>query len=124
MTHDPIVIGNRSYLYMGGLISANIFRCDVTNPLHIPIMSAGHDSERRNQLLRHRRLSAGSQRQPAGHLHGRQGSDDTRRRWSRSASTARSSENTRPPRQADRRATCRSVNGVTDTGLLAHPHGD
>ena len=36
MTHDPIVIGNHSYLYMGGLISANIFRCDVTNPRHIP----------------------------------------------------------------------------------------
>ena len=36
MTHDPIVIGKRSYLFMGGLISANIFRCDVTNPLRIP----------------------------------------------------------------------------------------
>ena len=36
MTHDPIVIGKRSYLFMGGLISANIFRCDVTNPHHIP----------------------------------------------------------------------------------------
>jgi hypothetical protein len=36
MTHDPIVIGKDRYLYMGGLISANIFRCDVTNPLHIP----------------------------------------------------------------------------------------
>src|SRR5271166_1191611 len=36
MTHDPIVIGKHSYLYMGGLISANIFRCDVADPLHIP----------------------------------------------------------------------------------------
>jgi hypothetical protein len=36
MTHDPIVIGKHSYLYMGGLISANIFRCDVSDPLHIP----------------------------------------------------------------------------------------
>jgi hypothetical protein len=36
MTHEPIVIGNHSYLYMGGLISANIFRCDVVDPLHIP----------------------------------------------------------------------------------------
>ena len=26
MTHDPIVIGKHSYLYMGGLISANVFR--------------------------------------------------------------------------------------------------
>jgi hypothetical protein len=30
MTHNPIVVGNHSYLYMGGLISANVFRCDVT----------------------------------------------------------------------------------------------
>jgi hypothetical protein len=37
MTHDPIVVGGHSYLYMGGLISANIFRCDVTDPLRIPI---------------------------------------------------------------------------------------
>jgi hypothetical protein len=36
MTHEPIVIGKHSYLYMGGLISANIFRCDVVDPLHIP----------------------------------------------------------------------------------------
>ena len=39
MTHDPIVIGKHSYLYMGGLISANIFRCDVTDPLRIPTCS-------------------------------------------------------------------------------------
>src|SRR6201987_5746546 len=36
MTHEPIVIGKHSYLYMGGLISANIFRCDVVDPIHIP----------------------------------------------------------------------------------------
>ena len=36
MTHDPIVVRERSYLFMGGLISANVFRCDVTDPLHIP----------------------------------------------------------------------------------------
>src|SRR5208282_5746525 len=36
MTHDPIVAGGHSYLYLGGLISANVFRCDVTDPLHIP----------------------------------------------------------------------------------------
>src|SRR6516162_5584239 len=36
MTHEPIVIGKHSYIYMGGLISANIFRCDVADPLHIP----------------------------------------------------------------------------------------
>jgi hypothetical protein len=36
MTHDPIAFDGHSYLYMGGLISANIFRCDVSDPLHIP----------------------------------------------------------------------------------------
>jgi hypothetical protein len=36
MTHDPIAFGGRSYLFMGGLVSANVFRCDVTDPLHIP----------------------------------------------------------------------------------------
>jgi len=36
MTHDPIVVGGHGYLYLGGLISANVFRCDVTDPLHIP----------------------------------------------------------------------------------------
>jgi hypothetical protein len=28
MSHDPIIVAKHSYLYMGGLISANIFRCD------------------------------------------------------------------------------------------------
>src|SRR5271166_5298646 len=36
MSHEPVVIEGRSYLYMGGLISANVFRCDVTDPLNIP----------------------------------------------------------------------------------------
>ena len=35
MTHDPIVEDGRSYLYLGGLISSNIFKCDVTDPLRI-----------------------------------------------------------------------------------------
>ena len=36
MTHEPIVDGRYRYLYLGGLISANVFRCDVADPLHIP----------------------------------------------------------------------------------------
>src|SRR5215831_20503493 len=36
MTHDPIVVDGHRYLYLGGLISANVFRCDVTDPLSIP----------------------------------------------------------------------------------------
>ena len=36
ISHEPIIVGGRSYLYLGGLISANVFRCDVTDPRHIP----------------------------------------------------------------------------------------
>jgi hypothetical protein len=36
MSHEPIVDGRHRYLYLGGLISANVFRCDVADPLHIP----------------------------------------------------------------------------------------
>lgn len=36
MNHDPIIVYGRQYLFPAGLMSANIFRCDVTDPLHIP----------------------------------------------------------------------------------------
>jgi hypothetical protein len=36
MNHEPITVYGRQYLFPAGLISANIFRCDVTDPLHIP----------------------------------------------------------------------------------------
>lgn len=36
MNHDPITVYGRQYLFPAGLMSANIFRCDVTDPLHIP----------------------------------------------------------------------------------------
>ena len=36
MSHEPITVGRHRYLYLGGLISANVFRCDVADPLHIP----------------------------------------------------------------------------------------
>ena len=36
MTHEPIAVGRHRYLYLGGLISANVFRCDVADPLKIP----------------------------------------------------------------------------------------
>lgn len=35
MTHEPVTVGGRRYLYLGGLISSNVFRCDVTNPRHV-----------------------------------------------------------------------------------------
>ena len=37
MAHEPIAVGPHRYLYLGGLISANVFRCDVANPLAIPM---------------------------------------------------------------------------------------
>jgi hypothetical protein len=39
MNHEPITVYGRQYLFPAGLISANIFRCDVTDPLHIPTCS-------------------------------------------------------------------------------------
>ena len=36
MNHEPITVYGRQYLFPAGLMSANIFRCDVTDPLHIP----------------------------------------------------------------------------------------
>ena len=36
MSHEPIVDGRHRYLYLGGLISANVFRCDVADPLTSP----------------------------------------------------------------------------------------
>ena len=33
MSHVPIAVGRHRYLYLGGLISANVFRCDVADPL-------------------------------------------------------------------------------------------
>ena len=35
MSHEPIAVGPHRYLYLGGLISANVFRCDVADPLNI-----------------------------------------------------------------------------------------
>jgi 56kDa selenium binding protein (SBP56) len=36
MNHDPITVYERRYLFPAGLMSANILLCDVTDPLHIP----------------------------------------------------------------------------------------
>ena len=36
ISHEPIAVGRHRYLYLGGLISANVFRCDVADPLDIP----------------------------------------------------------------------------------------
>jgi hypothetical protein len=122
MTHDPIVIGKHSYLYMGGLISANIFRCDVSNPLHIPdcpLVTTAKDvkhfsgiddflpAPNGNVLVTY--MGAKDLTTPGGLVEiGLDGSV----RGEYPAAKAGGPTRYMP-----------SVNGEMDTGLLAHPHG-
>jgi hypothetical protein len=122
MTHDPIAIGKHSYLYMGGLISANIFRCDVTNPHHIPtcpLVTTAKDvtnfsgiddflqAPNGNVLVTY--MGAKNLTTPGGlveiSLNG----------------TVVGEYAAAKPGGPTRYMP--SVNGETDTGLLAHPHG-
>jgi hypothetical protein len=122
MTHDPIVIGKHSYLYMGGLISANIFRCDVRNPLHIPdcpLVTAANDvknfsgiddflqAPNGNVLVTY--MGAKNLTTPGGLVEiGLDGAV---------VGEYAAAKPGGPTRYMP------SVNGETDTGLLAHPHG-
>jgi hypothetical protein len=122
MTHDPIVIGKRSYLYMGGLISAKIFRCDVTDPLRIPTCSlvttakdvtsfSGVDdflqAPNGNVLVTY--MGAKDLTTPGGLVEiGLDGTVVGEYVAARPGGPTRYMPN---------------VNNVTDTGLLAHPHG-
>ena len=122
MTHDPIVVANHSYLYMGGLISANIFRCDVTDPLHIPVCSlittakdvtdfSGIDDFLQgptgNLLVTY--MGAKDLTTPGGVVEiGLDGAV---------VGEYAAAKPGGPKRYMP------SVNGETDTGLLAHPHG-
>jgi hypothetical protein len=122
MTHDPIVIGQHSYLYMGGLISANIFRCDVANPHQIPTCPlvtmakevtnfSGIDdflqAPNGNVLVTY--MGAKNLTTPGGLVEiGLDGSV---------VGEYAAAKPGGPTRYLP------SVNGVTDTGLLAHPHG-
>lgn len=122
MTHDPIVIGKRSYLFMGGLISANIFRCDVTNPLRIPtcpLVTAAKDvsnfsgiddflpAPNGDVLVTY--MGAKNLTTPGGLVE-----IDPDGAVVREYAAAKPGGPTRY---------MPSVNGETDTGLLAHPHG-
>jgi hypothetical protein len=122
MTHDPIVIGKHSYLYMGGLISANIFRCDVTNPLRIPtcpLVTTAKDvtnfsgiddflqAPNGNLLVTY--MGAKNLTTPGGVVE--IGLDGT------VIGEYAAAKPGGPTRYMP------SVNGETDTGLLAHPHG-
>jgi hypothetical protein len=122
MTHDPIVVGRHSYLYMGGLISANVFRCDVTDPLHIPTCPlvttakdvtsfSGVDDflQAPNGDLLVTYMGAKNLTTPGGLVE--IGLDGTVVAEYAAAKTGG------PVRYMP------SVNGETDTGVLAHPHG-
>jgi hypothetical protein len=122
MTHDPIVVDGHRYLYLGGLISANVFRCDVTDPLNIPtcplVTSAkevknfsGVDDfiQAPNGNLLVTYMGAKDLTTPGGLVE--LGLDGT------VVGEYAAAKPGGPPRYMP------SVNGVTDTGLLAHPHG-
>jgi hypothetical protein len=122
MTHDPIVVGKHSYLYMGGLISANIFRCDVADPLRIPtcpLVTTAKDvanfsgiddflqAPNGNVLVTY--MGAKNLTTPGGLVEIRL--DGT------VVGEYAAAKPGGPPRYME------SVNKETDTGLLAHPHG-
>jgi hypothetical protein len=122
MTHDPIVVGKHSYLYMGGLISANVFRCDVTDPLHIPtcpLVTTAKDvtkfsgvddflqAPNRNLLVTY--MGAKDLTTPGGVVElDLDGAVVAEYQAAKPGGPTRYIPN---------------INGVTDTGLLAHPHG-
>ena len=122
MTHEPIVVGGHRYLYLGGLISANVFRCDVTDPLKIPtcpLVTSAQDVKNfsgvddfiqapdGNLLVTY--MGAKNLTTPGGVVE--LGLDGTVVEEYAAAKPGG------PTRYMP------SINGVTDTGLLAHPHG-
>jgi len=122
MNHDPITVYGRKYLFPGGLMSANLFRCDVTDPLHIPTCPlittstqvkkfAGVDDVLQlpngNLLITY--LGAKDLTTPGGLVE-----IDVEGNVIHEYDAAQPGG---PVRYVP------SVKGVTDTGLLAHPHG-
>jgi hypothetical protein len=122
MNHDPIVVDGHSYLFMGGLISANIFKCDVTDPLQIPTCPlvtkpsqvtgfSGTDDfiqeTNGNMLVTY--MGAKNLATPGGLVE-----IDVNGNVLNEFPAARAGG---PIRYIP------SINGTTDTGLLAHPHG-
>ena len=122
MSHEPITVGRHRYLYLGGLISANVFRCDVADPLNIPVCPlvttakdvksfSGIDDfiqiPNGNLLVTY--MGAKNLTTPGGIVElGLDGSVVAEYRAAKAGGPARYMP---------------SVNGVTDTGVLAHPHG-
>lgn len=122
MSHEPIAVGRHRYLYLGGLISANVFRCDVADPLAIPdcaLVTSASDvasfsgiddfAHLPNGNLLVTYMGAKNLTTPGGLVELRlDGSVVGEYHAARPGGPARYLP---------------SVNGVRDTGLLAHPHG-
>ncbi len=122
ISHEPITIGSHRYLYLGGLISANVFRCDVADPLDIPTCPlvttakdvrnfSGVDDFARapngNLLVTY--MGAKDLTTPGGLV---ELSPDGAVVGEYAAARSGGPIRYMP-----------SVDGVTDAGLLAHPHG-
>ena len=97
MTHEPIAVGRHRYLYLGGLISANVFRCDVADPLEIPdcpLVTAASDVKNFSGIDD---FAQPAERQSARQLHGCRRISPLRAGWSSCAWMAPSSANITPP---------------------------
>ncbi len=122
MTHEPIAVGRHRYLYLGGLISANVFRCDVADPLKVPdcpLVTAASDVKSFSGIDDFASLPNGNllvSYMGAKNLTTPGGLVELRLDGS-VAGEYRAARRGGPVRYIP------SVNGVTDTGLLAHPHG-
>ena len=122
MSHEPIVNGRHRYLYLGGLISANVFRCDVADPRHIPtcpLITSAKDvknfsgvddfiqAPNGNLLVSY--MGAHDLTTPGGVVElGLDGAVIAEYTAAKPGGPTRYMP---------------SINGGTDTGLLAHPHG-
>jgi hypothetical protein len=122
MSHEPIAVGRHRYLYLGGLISANVFRCDVADPLNIPtceLVTTAKDvrnfsgiddfAQAPNGNLLATYMGAKNLTTPGGLVE--LGLDGT------VVGEYQAAKPGGPTRYMP------SINGVSDTGLLAHPHG-
>lgn len=122
MTHEPIAVGAHRYLYLGGLISANVFRCDVADPLATitcPLVTSASDVRNFSGIDDFASL-------PNGHLLATY-------MGAKNLTTPGGLVELRPDgkvvgeyhaaRAGGPARYMPSVGGETDTGLLAHPHG-
>ena len=122
MTHEPIAVGRHRYLYLGGLISANVFRCDVADPMRIPtcpLVTRARDVKNFSGIDDFTRLPNGNL------LVTYMGAKDLTTpgglvELDLDGAVVGEYHAARPGGPTRYRP---SVKGVTDTGLLAHPHG-